>query len=136
MLSPHNIPSTGKCSFPLCKLKIDRGNHCVHHAKYFEPPREKKARTVLKKVSEKRKVEQKEYVKIVKEKLGENPNCEIKSPVCMGRADGLDHIQKRSPKNFIDRNNLKNACSPCNLYKELNPKWAIENGHSISRFKK
>jgi hypothetical protein len=68
--------------------------------------------------------------------LTTRPQCEINSPVCTIKAQGLDHMQKRSPNNYLLHSNLKSACNACNLYKELYPGWAEANGHSISRFKK
>ena len=137
MLSPNNIPSTGNCSFPLCKFKIDRGTHCLQHAKHFEPPREKKARTGVKKVSDKRKVEQVIYRKIVEEKIkAANGLCELKMPGCTIYAEGGDHRIKRSPKNYIDPDNIFASCNKCNLLKELEVGLAKEMGISISKFKK
>jgi len=98
-----------------------------------EKPKDKKP---IARQSEKRKTEQPKYKKIVKEMLAQNPNCEIKSPVCTGKAQGLNHKQKRSPKNLLDKANLERSCNACNLYIEEHPDWAQENGHQISRFKK
>jgi hypothetical protein len=86
--------------------------------------------------SVKRIAEDKLYKKIVKEMLALKPNCRIKSPVCTGKAQGLDHLQKRSPKNYLKRSNLIPACNACQLYKEEHPEWSNKNGTSISRFKK
>ena len=87
-------------------------------------------------MSAKRKAEQKEYKKIVASKIKQDDRCKIKSEVCTGKAEGLDHLQKRSPSNMIAEDNLIQSCNACNLYKELNPTWAMNNGFSISRFKK
>lgn len=86
--------------------------------------------------SKKRIREQLKYLKIVAEKMSESNLCEIRSPVCTGVAEGLDHIQKRSPANWLKKDNLQRACNACNQYKETHPVWAKENGHSISKFKK
>lgn len=90
----------------------------------------------IKRVSDKRRVEQRKYKKIVKEILGTGAECKIKSPVCTGRAQGLNHKQKRSPSNFLLKENLEEACNACNLYVEEHPVWAQKHGHQISRFKK
>lgn len=83
--------------------------------------------------SAKRQREQVIYRQIVADKIKNDPRCTIKSPVCTGIAQGGDHTQKRSPSNFINPDNIKPACNACNLYKELNVQWSIDNGHSISR---
>lgn len=97
---------------------------------------EKKVLQVIAKMSAKRKEVNKEYNKIKKEMLTKDDRCKIKSPECTGKAQGLDHRQKRSPSNLIKIDNLLAACNACNLYKEVNPIWATNNGFSISRFKK
>ena len=99
-------------------------------------PDQKKAATPIAKVSDKRKVVNRLYKKIIKEMAAESNLCELKSPVCTGIMQGGDHIQKRSPNNLTDRNNLKRACNACNQFKETFPNWAIDNGHSKSKFVK
>ena len=90
----------------------------------------------LPKQSEKRKVDQKEYRKIVKEFLKVDPNCDIKETGCEKKATGLHHKTKRSPSTFLDRKNLIRACNNCQLWVEIHPLEAIEKGYSISKFKK
>jgi len=97
---------------------------------------EKKKQKPIAKVAKKRKEVNKKYSVIVKEMLAESDRCEIQSPECTGKAQGLNHKQKRSPGNIIRKENLERACNACNGFCERNPKWAIENGHQISRFKK
>lgn len=99
-------------------------------------PKPEKAKKPIAPRSEKRIKEQKEYVKIVKAAAKVDDRCKIKSPVCVGKMDGFNHKQKRSPANFLKVDNLENSCSPCNGYCEAHPEWAKNNGHSISRFKK
>ena len=123
------------CEFPICPIHSNT-KYCIRRAVGAVIPEKVKKVYNIPVRSKKRIKEQKEYVKIVKEKLTANEECELKSPVCIYFADGLDHTVKRSPNNFLDEKNTKNSCSPCNLYKELHPKWAIKNGHSKSKFKK
>ncbi len=121
------------CIFPLCSRKVERNEFCFLHAKHFAGAKEVKEKVPIAKSSDKRKVEQKKYVAIVKEMLKKNPLCEIKSVVCTGRADGLHHLVKRSPKNFTQRSNLLRACNMCNSFIENNPLLAIEKGWSVSK---
>lgn len=123
------------CEYPICPIHSNT-KYCIRRSVGSIIPQPVKKIYNIPKRSKKRILEQKEYVEIVKSAIEEDNECEIKSPDCIYFADGLDHSQKRSPKNFLDKNNLKRACSPCNFYKELHPKWATKNGHSISRFKK
>lgn len=118
-------------------------NNCNHPTCYNSPvcrrPKKPKKIYRLPKMSAKRKKESRVYKKIVVEMARKDDECELKIPgVCTGIMNGLDHTQKRSPKNFLDKKNLKRACNACNVYKETSEgqKWAKENGHHISRFKK
>lgn len=87
------------------------------------------------KVSEKRKVDQKEYRKIVKKMLAENPNCDIKEEGCQIKATGLHHQKKRTPATFLDKRFLIRACNSCQMWVEIHPQEAIERGYSLSKFK-
>ena len=95
-----------------------------------------KKKTEIPKQSEKRKVEQRKYIKLVAKKAKEDDRCKIKAPGCAGKMQGLDHLRKRGPNNFLDEKNCIQCCNSCNVYKELNPIWAKNNGFAISRFKK
>ncbi len=100
------------------------------------PPEEKKAPVKLAKKSAKRIQDDKAYQKIVKELMAKTDKCQVSSPVCVVKASGLHHLQKRSPNNLLDKKNLIRSCSPCNLYIEEHPDWSAEKGLTISRFKK
>jgi len=63
-----------------------------------------KAKPIAKK-SDKRKIEDKEYKKIVKELLNESTECELKTPSCTKVAQGLHH-QKRRGKNLLNKKYL------------------------------
>lgn len=124
------------CTFPLCKYPQDRGGYCIHHAKHFSGAKVADKPKPISRESEKRKKLNKEYKAIVKKELGSGKKCEVKSPVCTGKAQGMNHIQKRSAKNLIEKTNLTPCCNACNMYIEEHPCWAKENGHSKSRFEK
>lgn len=121
------------CTYPLCKRVVSRNGFCFLHAVHFAGEKIKEKPKPISKVSEKRKVSDKEYKGIVKEMLKADPNCEIKEVGCTGKAQGLHHKQKRLPSNLTDRNNLMRACNNCNLWVENNPLEAIEKGFSISK---
>lgn len=87
-------------------------------------------------MSKKMQVAKKVYREVVKEMLSKNDRCEIKSPDCTGKAQGLNHKQKRSMKNLTQKDNLERACNACNLYVETHPAWAKKHGHHVSRFRK
>lgn len=100
----------------------------------IKPTEEKKDhKKSINKQSDKRKEEQKQYRKIVKEMMAISDKCEIKKTGCTGKATGLHHKQKRTPKNFLLKTNLLRACNSCNTWVENNPIEAIEKGFSISK---
>lgn len=122
------------CEFPLCNYPEDRQGFCVHHAKHFAGPKVDKKKQPIASKSDKRKVEEKAYHKIVAEMLAEDPNCEIKETGCTIQATGLHHQKKRTPKTYLDKRYLIRACDSCNLWVEIHPKEAIEKGYSLSKF--
>lgn len=130
------VALSDNCNFPLCKSRAYRDGYCIGHAKHFAGPKKKKLPIGINKVSEKRKVEQKEYVQIVKEMIAVDPLCSIKEEGCQGLATGLHHQKKRSPATFLDRRFLIRSCDNCNSYCEIFPLEAIIKGYSISKFKK
>lgn len=121
------------CTFPLCKQNEYKNGLCINHHRIYGSVDVKKAAAPIEDKSAKRKEQQKEYVKLVKEMLKEDNRCEIKAEGCTGIAQGLHHVQKRSAKNLLDRNNLKRACNHCNTWIEQHPLEAIEMGVSKSK---
>lgn len=121
------------CKFPTCTRKEEKDGYCFLHKIYSgSEPSKKKG---IANMSKKRSDLQKEYRKLVDRMLKENNKCEVKSPICTGKAQGLNHKQKRTEKNLCDESNVERCCNACNLFIEENPDWAQENGHQISRFK-
>lgn len=85
----------------------------------------------------KKRVESDKLLKEIRiRKITEDNTCKIKSPVCIGIAEVLNHRQKTSPANRLDEDNLEQCCVMCNNFIENNVEWAKANGHQISRFKK
>lgn len=81
----------------------------------LQPKAGKKEPVPIAKQSEKRKIDHKQYRKIVKEMLLENPNCEIKEQGCQGKASGLHHQKKRTPATYLDKKFLKRSCGNCKI---------------------
>jgi len=99
-------------------------------------PAEKKAPYKMPKKSDKRKQDDKQYKKIIKAQVKKDNRCKVKSPECTGEMEGMNHIQKRSPNNLLEKENLTPSCNACNRYIEEHPQWAKNHGHLISRFAK
>lgn len=127
--------TTGYCTFPICSRIVERNGFCFLHAPHFAGPKPEKARTSIQKESKKRKKEKKTLAVIKAGKMIElNGLCQLNGPNCQKWATDYEHIQKSSPKNYIDPNNGTLACRNCNRDKELHPELFKE--HSVSRFKK
>lgn len=98
-------------------------------------PEIKKVFKAIAKKSDKRKDQDKVYKKIVKEMMAVSDKCELSTPVCIVKAQGLHHMKKRI--GFLtDKRYLKRACNPCQTWCEENPLLAIEKGMSLSKFTK
>ena len=132
MLRNSLTPNT--CTWYNCTRIIDRDKYCFHHKQYSGIAAPKKEGAAIAKVSEKRKKDKKEYLKIVAEMLAVNPLCEIKERGCQILATGLHHQKKRSPATYLNKEFLIRACNKCNLWVEINPLKAITKGHSFSKF--
>jgi ATP-dependent Zn protease len=96
-------------------------------------PKEEKKPKQIAPLNKRRAKMQPKYRSLVKEMLAENDRCEVKSPVCKGRATGLQHKVKRSEKNLMDKKNLLRSCNACNGWIEANPLEAIAMGVSKSK---
>ena len=115
-------------------MKAEPNGYCFLHNAKMGNPKAEKVKLPIAKVSVKRKQINKEYDKIKAEILTTDDQCKIRSPVCTGKAQGLNHKQKRSPGNLTKRNNLIGCCNACNSFLESNDAWARKNGHTVSRF--
>ena len=88
-------------------------------------------------VSEKRKVENKEYSKEAKAYLAAHPVCEAQVVEnCTGKSIEIHHRRKRNSKDDrINPDNFLATCRPCHLWVESHPKQAKELGLSESHLK-
>lgn len=67
--------------------------------------------------------------------LATRPDCEIRSPVCLGRATVVNHNKGRGD-NVHNQEDWTPCCPPCNGYIEIHHAWAEERGFKMSRHKK
>lgn len=82
-------------------------------------------------VSEKRKVEEKEYLKIKAEVLKKHPVCQF--PGCNKKSVDTHHSEGRNGKNYLNKKKLKALCRAHHIFCELNPKLAKTMNLSKSR---
>jgi len=68
--------------------------------------------------------------------MKDKEECEIKSPVCTGRAECVHHVEGRGIKVILDQSKWKASCGACNGYVEVKDAEAKEKGHKKSRLAK
>jgi len=138
-----------RCRFPLCKSWATDNGLCTSHGKYFNTddfkgvakaaPSSKpvnKQRKPVKKVSDKMKQALADLKKLVKRKLAEQPECELKMEGCTGKATTAHHSKGRIGKQLLNYKNLMSSCANCNRVCEEKDAEAREKGikksqHSI-----
>jgi hypothetical protein len=135
---------TGKAKFSGCGKPLEyaeRGGMKVYFSKYglgttgcrcfyswFESPEQ------IKKVSDKRKSENKEYTKLRKLFLAEYTICQVKG--CKELPTEVHHKKGRIGKLLTDTSYFLGVCRECHSKIELEPLWAKENGYSLNRLDK
>jgi hypothetical protein len=86
-----------------------------------------KRKTPLRRVSQKRAKEAKEYMKLRKEFLEKLPICEV----CTKRkATDVHHKDKRG-KNYLEVDTWLSVCRKCHTNIHENPSWARANNYLI-----
>lgn len=113
-----------------CTVKscINFGRYCRLHV----AGRIKIATPIAKRSEKLGKVMKKEYVPQVKEMVAKGTRCAIKSPACIGEAQGFHHPEGRETKKKLLKKKVP-SCNPCNLFIEVNDAWARQNGHKKSK---
>jgi len=123
-------PTMHVCKMKGCKNKIDLVlNFCSDECKkQFFDKRITVARKALNAVSDKRSREMKEYTKLRKQFLLDNPNCQMNFPgLCTGKATDVHHVHRRG-KNYLKVDTWAAACRNCHTYVETHPKESREQG--------
>jgi hypothetical protein len=118
------------CNFPGCKRPTPTGSlYCfMHNAKYGTVKLKDEDRSVA------RAEQEKEYKKVRKEYLAIHPGCECKE--CTKPSAEIHHMAGRIGDLLTDSNHFLAVCWRHHKQIEANPKWAKQEGYSISRLKK
>lgn len=111
-MTPQYIWARGRCK--LCAYKLEKPKNIA-------------------KMSVKRSLENKEYLKVRLEYLNENQVCEVKTPACTRWATTVHHKRGRTGDLLTNRDHFLGACFTCHSYIEENPDWAKRHGLSESR---
>ncbi len=125
-----------QCKHPSCGPTCSKPNKEKKVYKLRRTPIKKKSYKI-KKVSKKRKVQNKYYSQEKQKFLEGNPVCQIQSPVCVHVAAVIHHTNGREGERLNIVEDWMASCSPCNLYVECKEgtKWAYENGKKQHKHK-
>ena len=95
----------------------------------------KKKPYTIRKVAPKRAEINKEYKEKSAAFRKANPKCQIQSPECTGKTEGVHHMKgKTSHELLIDETYWMAACNRCNQYVESHDEWARANGFKLSKY--
>ena len=83
-------------------------------------------RTPLRRVSKKRQKEMREYNRLRRQFLDDNPNCEV----CRKRTDDVHHMAGRGI-NYLDVDTWLSVCRACHNKIHARPSWAREKGYLV-----
>ncbi len=84
-------------------------------------------RSPLRKVSNKRAVENALYLKLRKQFLEENPDCKL----CGMPAHDIHHRRGRFKKRLVEVEFFLSVCRACHTIIHENPKWAERRGYLL-----
>lgn len=125
----YNCTSENPCHY--CKKQEAR-----KHPKYLKrTPIEKKPYEIPKQ-SKKRAKQNREYLRLRKQFLTDNPMCEAKLTGCTGVATTCHHSKGRIGDLLTDTEHFVALCMPCHHQVETQPEMAKQLGLSKSRLKK
>ena len=113
---------------------IDGKKYCKHCTYILIPPKQTVTKTVINRVSDKKKQKDVEYSKLRKLYLGSHPFCEAKLPgICTAEATDIHHKSGKIGDDYLDVNNFIALCRACHIWLENNPIEAKELGLSKNR---
>lgn len=90
-----------------------------------------KRKKPIKKISDKRAKQMREYKIVRTNYLLDHPICECEG--CNNQATDIHHKKGRSGAMLCDVEFFLATCRGCHTKIEINPKWAKEKGYSVSR---
>lgn len=123
------------CSNPIWSRKTMR---CKLHLKYQNTTSSKVSQNVIlkrkpvKKISDKQKKRNLEYLKVRIDYLNLHRNCQV----CGAPATDLHHKASRLGDKLTDTDYFMAVCRPCHTKIETNREWAYEKGYLIKRLNK
>lgn len=119
------------CSGPHCRRpKTAKKTYTIKRTPIKRNPKAK-----IKAVSERRKEFNKVYSAKAALFRAAHPKCEIQSPVCTHKTEGVHHRKgKINMVLLLDETYWMAACNRCNVYVEQYDEWARAKGFKLSKF--
>jgi hypothetical protein len=127
------MPKT--CKHDGCDYNVWGGGYCKIHQGYRPNKNKgnKPKKAPLKKVSDKRRAEEKEYSKKRKKHLEKHPNCVS----CGGKADQIHHrMQIRYGRFLNDESQFLSMCASCHRFTHDNVEFSVKMGYLASKKEK
>lgn len=103
---------------------------CSHDDRKSERAQSKVVKPV-KKVSDKRNIQNQEYARLRDQYLEAYPACEVVE--CNNRSNQIHHMAGRENEKLTDINHFLAVCPDCHRKITEDTQWAIANGYSILR---
>lgn len=123
-------PDESEPCMNMCEGKTD---YCASHNFALRKAARVKTKVVVpvKKITEKRAKQNREYLEMVKDFLIQYPMCQVRD--CVKPSAECHHIQGRSNDLLTNPENFMAVCSDCHKKITEHSAWAIENGYSKLR---
>jgi hypothetical protein len=113
---------------------IDGKKYCKYCTYILIPPKQTVTKTVINRVSDKKKQKDVEYSKLRKLYLESHPFCEANLPgICTAEATDIHHKSGKIGDDYLDVTNFISLCRACHLWVENHPIEAKELGFSKNR---
>lgn len=123
------VDDNGECE-NICEGNTD---YCASHNHAIRKAAKLKVKVVreVKRITEKRAKQNREYLEIRVHFLEQYPMCQIGG--CNNKSTSVHHIQGRSNDLLTNPENFLAICNDCHEKVTVNSKWAIENNYSKIR---
>jgi hypothetical protein len=113
---------------------IDGKKYCKYCTYILIPPKQTVTKTVINRVSDKKKQKDVEYSKLRKLYLESHPFCEANLPgICTAEATDIHHKSGKIGDDYLDVTNFISLCRACHVWVENHPIEAKELGFSKNR---
>lgn len=114
----------------MCEGKTE---YCASHNFALRKAARVKTKVVVpvKKITEKRAKQNREYLEMREQFLEQYPVCQVKD--CQNKATEIHHMKSRQNDMLLNPEYFLSVCTPCHERITRDSNWAIQNGYSYLR---